>query len=99
VDAGEVFWSLATGEVSKLVVASCCSVTSLASGLGGGIVSLAVDASHVYWVSQSSSAAQRVQRGGGTVEEVGFVTLGDGWRSMPISLTWARTPIPAAFIG
>ena len=70
VDGTDVFFALATGEVRKLSTASCCSVTTLSNGVGAGVFSLAVDASHVYWVSQSGSSLTRVLRGGGSPEEV-----------------------------
>ena len=70
VSGSDVFWTRATGEVESLA-------GPLATG-GAGAVSLAVDATHVYWVSQSSSGVTRVPRGGGAVEDVGFVVAPEG---------------------
>jgi sugar lactone lactonase YvrE len=78
VDGSDVFWARTTGQIAKLSTTACCSVTPLASGFGAGVLSLAVDASHVYWTSQSGSNVRRVPRGGGPSNEVGFVTLADG---------------------
>jgi hypothetical protein len=77
-DGGELFWSRTTGQISKLSIASCCNVTPLVTASAAGVLSIAADSTHVYWVAQSGQNVQRVSRGGGAANEVGFVTMADG---------------------
>lgn len=78
VDGGEVFWTLVGGPVRKLQIDSCCNVTELSPSQGTAPLSLAADATHVYWASQSSGSLRKVPRGGGASQELGFVFAADG---------------------